>query len=303
MTQPRPVAPGTSYFITRRCSQREFLMVPDAETRNAFAYILAFASQKSGVRVHAAEMMSNHYHCVVTDVEGRIPEFFQTLHHHFAKFQNAKHDRGGGFWETTQTYAAVLGDGIDVLRKSLYTLANPLRAGIVEKAEEWIGLRAIWTNQNQSRIDCTRPARYFDKNSWPETLTLELSPPSDREDSVDKDDGFISADLRTIEIELAEKRKRERTVVWGIKHALSLGPGDFPRTPEKRRSIKPKVIAHDLKLRRELGLQLRGFQAEHRVCYENLRLGKPRTFPQHTWKWHVLGGYPREGEAFSRLNE
>src|SRR5690606_14564919 len=35
MTAPRPVYPGRLLFITRRCTQRQFLLRPDTETNNA----------------------------------------------------------------------------------------------------------------------------------------------------------------------------------------------------------------------------------------------------------------------------
>jgi hypothetical protein len=45
MSAPRPVFPGRYLFITRRCTQREFLLRPDEETNNAFVYALAEATR------------------------------------------------------------------------------------------------------------------------------------------------------------------------------------------------------------------------------------------------------------------
>ena len=36
MTLPREVIPGRFYMVTRRCTQRLFLLRPDEETNNAF---------------------------------------------------------------------------------------------------------------------------------------------------------------------------------------------------------------------------------------------------------------------------
>ena len=46
MSFPRQVLPGTTYMITRRCAQRQFLMRPDPETNNAFIYCLAEAAAR-----------------------------------------------------------------------------------------------------------------------------------------------------------------------------------------------------------------------------------------------------------------
>ena len=38
-------------MITRRCTQRQFLMRPDRETNNAFIYCLAVAAHRFNIRV------------------------------------------------------------------------------------------------------------------------------------------------------------------------------------------------------------------------------------------------------------
>jgi putative transposase len=43
------VFPGQFLFITRRCTQRQFLLRPDAETNNAFTYALAEAPQRHDI--------------------------------------------------------------------------------------------------------------------------------------------------------------------------------------------------------------------------------------------------------------
>jgi len=41
---PRQVLPRQFYLITRRCTQRQFLLRPDAATNNAFLYCLIHAA-------------------------------------------------------------------------------------------------------------------------------------------------------------------------------------------------------------------------------------------------------------------
>ena len=45
---PRQVLPRQFYLITRRCTQREFLLRPDAATNNAFLYCLIAAALRTG---------------------------------------------------------------------------------------------------------------------------------------------------------------------------------------------------------------------------------------------------------------
>ena len=49
------------YLITRRCSQRQFLLRPDAATNNAFLYCLIHAALRSHIDVLLPCAMSNHY--------------------------------------------------------------------------------------------------------------------------------------------------------------------------------------------------------------------------------------------------
>ncbi len=66
-TPPRQILPGTAYLVTRRSAQREFLLKPTELTTAIFKYVLAVAAQRSGVRLHAACVLSSHYHLVLTD--------------------------------------------------------------------------------------------------------------------------------------------------------------------------------------------------------------------------------------------
>jgi hypothetical protein len=67
MTTPREIRPGHCYLVTRRCTQREFLLRPDDATNNAFTYCLIAAAQRAEVDVLLSCVMSNHHHTVVFD--------------------------------------------------------------------------------------------------------------------------------------------------------------------------------------------------------------------------------------------
>ncbi len=55
----RPICKGTVYMVTRRCTQRQFLLRPDEVTNQTFLFCLAYAAQKTGVRVLYSLVMSN----------------------------------------------------------------------------------------------------------------------------------------------------------------------------------------------------------------------------------------------------
>src|SRR5215510_1220491 len=67
---PRQVLPRQFYLITRRCTQREFLLRPDPAINNAFLYCLIAAALRCEIEVLLPCAMSNHYHAVIYDPVG-----------------------------------------------------------------------------------------------------------------------------------------------------------------------------------------------------------------------------------------
>src|SRR6185503_6749598 len=98
MTLSRDVLPGRSYMLTRRCTQRQFLMRPDPETNNAFIYCLAVAAQRFSIEVNYTLAESNHHHTGIHDARGNYPEFLELIHKLFAKCQNVHRGRWENFW-------------------------------------------------------------------------------------------------------------------------------------------------------------------------------------------------------------
>ena len=98
MARPRPIVASKTYMITRRCYQRTFRLRPSDETNQIFLYSLAWAAAKTGVQIHAACVMSNHHHIVLTDVCGMLPDFLRELHRTVAKAVNATQGEWENLW-------------------------------------------------------------------------------------------------------------------------------------------------------------------------------------------------------------
>ena len=60
MSAPRQVLQGTTYFVTRRTSQRMFLLRPSPTVNQTCLFLMAAAAQRHGVRIHAYCFLSNH---------------------------------------------------------------------------------------------------------------------------------------------------------------------------------------------------------------------------------------------------
>lgn len=89
-------------MVSRHCTQRQFLLRPDAETNNAFTYCLVEAAQRYQIDVLLPCALSNHYHAVVFDRIARYPRFLEHFHKLFARCQNALRGRWENLWASEQ---------------------------------------------------------------------------------------------------------------------------------------------------------------------------------------------------------
>jgi len=175
MTLPRRIIPNATYLVTRRCTQRLFLLKPSTGKTAVFIYCLAVAAQKTGVQIHAIAVLSNHYHTVCTDPEGRLPEFMAYLHRLVATCMNADMGRWENFWASEKPSAVLLENDEDILDKIVYLACNPVTAGLVAKAEHWPGLMAY---QAGKTLTATRPDVFFRKEGdMAESASITLTPP------------------------------------------------------------------------------------------------------------------------------
>src|ERR1041384_5872522 len=140
---PRQVLPRQFYLITRRCTQRQFLLRPDDATNNAFLYCLIHAALRCEVDVLLPCAMSNHYHVVVYDRLGRYPEFIEHFHKLLARSQNALRGRWENFWSSEQTCVVRLIDRDAVLDKLTYTATNPVQDHLVDRVHHWPGVNGL----------------------------------------------------------------------------------------------------------------------------------------------------------------
>jgi REP element-mobilizing transposase RayT len=124
---PRQVLPRQFYLVTRRCTQRQFLLRPDVATNNAFLYCLIAAALRSEVDILLPCAMSNHYHAVIYDRAGRYPEFIEHFHKLLARSQNALRGRWDNFWLSEQASVVKLVDREAVFDKLVCYLTQAQR--------------------------------------------------------------------------------------------------------------------------------------------------------------------------------
>ena len=155
---PRQVLPGQFYLVTRRCTQRQFLLRPDPETNNAFVYCLIVAARRAEVDVLLTCAMSNHHHTVIFDRQGRYPEFVEHFHKLIARSQNVLRGRRENFWSSEQVSVVRLVSREDVVRKLVYTATNPVKDHLVERVHHWPGVNALSALLTGRKLRAVRPS-------------------------------------------------------------------------------------------------------------------------------------------------
>ena len=274
-------------MITRRCTQRQFLLKPSRRTNHLVRYCLAVAASKTGVLLHAVCVMSNHWHGVVTDPFGRLPEFLEYFHRTLARSQNAALGRWENLWSSDKTSVVVLVSDADVLEKMAYTIANPTAAGLVRSPREWPG---VITHRVCESASVDMPDVFFDPaGSMPEKLKLELTRPPI----------YPHLDLPTLARHLAnavERLVREARIrmaeqgrkFLGSKSVLQQDFDTAPQTTEPRRNPNPRIAAAHAPERVQAIRHLVQFLRDYRAAWQAWRAGKREvTFPAGTYALRI----------------
>ena len=286
MSRPREVLPGRSYLITRRCTQRMLLMRPDAETNEAFIYCLAVAAERFAVDVLFTVAMSNHHHTGIHDRHGNYPAFLEHFHKLFAKCQNSLRGRWENFWASEQTSVVRLVSGDDVLKKLIYTVCNPVEAGLVEHALEWPGVSSLRPLLEGRSLTAKRPEHFFrSQGLMPETVVLRFVRPEEFSGlSEESWHQLVQGKVK----EKEKKCRRERATIGrrplGARAVLSQSWSSRPKPAEPKRKMSPRVAAVNKWRRLEAILGNKAFLRAYRAAREAFSAGiRTALFPQGTY--------------------
>jgi putative transposase len=240
MTKPRRVLPGICYLITRRCSERRFFLRPDSHVTHIFEYLLAALSERYSIKIHAYVVMSNHYHLVVTDTKGRMPDFQRDLNSLLARAVNAFRGRWESFWDRDSYSAVELIEDGDCLAEMAYTLANPVEAGLVKRVKQWDGATSAGKAYDRPRR-IERPRRVdqpgdFFRENLPKFAKLVLTRPECPTIDDESFDERLRQKVRRVEDEAAASGP-----AMGMKKVLSQDWNHHPKSNEPRCELSPRV--------------------------------------------------------------
>lgn len=290
--KPRCILPGTTYLITRRTTQRLFLLRPSTTINAALRYCLALAQKRApGVELHAVTFMSNHYHIVLTDKEGELPVFTEELHKLIARCLNSHHARWENFWAGgAQTSHVQLVTSDDVLDKIAYTLANPTEALLVSHGSQWPGVRLY----RKGSYVAKKPKFFFrtqdEGGKLPDSLKLELTAPPIGVHEKRADD-VVQRAASAREKRLRDEANAAGKSFLGAKGVLRQKIYNAPQAPAPRRGMSPTVACQDKWRRIEALADNAEFAEAHDAAREDFIAGnRDAVFPAGTYRFQKQFG-------------
>jgi REP element-mobilizing transposase RayT len=287
MTAPRQILPGSTYLVTRRCSERRFFLRPSRETTEIFRYLLAVTSERYGILLHAWCVLSNHVHIVLTDPDARLPEFHRDLDALVARAVNSSLGRWEAFWERDSYSAVRLETPEAIVEKMVYVLANPVEAALVRRASEWPGLWSEPRQVGKAGVEVERPKEFFRADGpLPPVGRLQSHPPPGFE--ADALASELVNRLRQAEDRAAAALAAEGRGFLGVARVLRQKPDGRPAPSEPRRTLSPRVAAKNKWKRIEALLRLAEFRSAYRKALAAWKAGaRDVAFPAGTWLMRV----------------
>ena len=306
VTPPRQIEKGQMCFVTARAVNRSYRFVPTPAVCLICWFCLAVTSLKYAGRVvlHEFLFMSNHYHLVLTDVDGVLPDFMRDLNSLLSRALNALRGTQGTNIEGYDFQ--VIADAGAAIRSIAYLLANPCAANVVERSRHWRGVSSLeleygvaretprpsvglWSSkvEHASRSASQRSGRaaYAGRCKFPALASLILVRPAILQHLEDHElRAHIREQVDAVERKHMVARKEERVKVLGWHNVVRKSFTYIPASGEELFASSPTVMASDPAERVRFEEQRAAFVQAYYVALERFRAGEREVvFPRGTW--------------------
>jgi putative transposase len=142
---------GGLYHVTSRGDRRERIYYDDAD-RSAWLNLSGEVCERFNWRCHAYCQMTNHYHVVVETPEANLSKGMRQLNGVYTQSTNRRHGLVGHRFQGRFKAILVERDAY-LLELARYVVLNPVRAGMVRAAEDW-----VWSSYRATVGQASAPA-------------------------------------------------------------------------------------------------------------------------------------------------
>ncbi len=157
------IAPGDVIFhVLNRGNARSRIFEKERDYE-AFEQVIAETARRKSVRILAYCIMPNHWHMLLWPTrDGELGKFVQRLTTtHVRRWHSYRHSVGNGHLYQGTYRSFPVQDDNHFLTVCRYVEQNPLRAKLVEKAEDWrwssLGLRTARISEATGPVLCEWP--------------------------------------------------------------------------------------------------------------------------------------------------
>jgi len=131
----RVVIPGSPHHVTQRGNRRAPTFFEEGDYILYLKW-LSEAASNARTEIWVYCLMPNHVHVILTpEDEQGLRRTFADLHRRYTRFINARHGWTGHLWQGR--FGSVAMDDAYLAHAVRYVAMNPVRAGLVERAEDW----------------------------------------------------------------------------------------------------------------------------------------------------------------------
>jgi len=297
----RRQAPGQVYLVTTRCHQARFFLRPDTDLNLAVLEWLTRAQRQfPELRLLAACVLSNHLHLVVHDQAGQLATWASYFLGNLARAVNRLRGRTGACFERRYSAEPILDDEA-LVDRLVYTVTNPVKAGLCHRADEWPGvvlfargsrreqIPVSWIDRDRERQARAGARRRGEAAPISETFRVEASLAIDPLPPEIHGSGHarLPVAIEAREKELAAERRQAGLRPLGAARVLAQSWHAAPRHP--KRAPRPLCHAASPALREAFREGFRSFLDLFREASERLREGASQmAFPE----WSFPPGRP-----------
>ncbi len=303
----RRQAPGQYYLITSRCHQARFFLRPDTKLNLAVLEWLTRAQhQFPKLRILAACVLSNHLHLVVHDRKGQLAAWASYFLGNLARAVNQLRGRTGACFERRYSAEPILDDEA-LVDRLVYTVTNPVAAGLCSRTDQWPGvvlfargsrqegIPVSWTDRDQERRERARARCRGEAPPGREAFRVESNLVIDPllTERGGSGDARLIVGIEAREAKLANERRQAGLRPLGASRILSQSWHAAPRQP--KRGPRPLCHAAAPALRAAFRQAFRAFADLYREASTRLREGVSIAFPD--WSFPPGGALVRPALA------